>query len=678
MGKRMSLRGRLILSVSGLVFLLLFAAGGVGVSISANTLAKERVRQGGVNLTLSAESIAARLEQEVHAPVLAAAEALEEAMAQGVSPDLLVEEGMPPKGLPTEHLQSYTLLLSPDRAYDGVWSEGTEPMLQKFAKEAGMGEAFYLNDEEKVFVVLTPLNVNGEAAGFLRAAYDSAPYLTPQRNPFQDGALLALSNTGMVLEQTGREIPKGVEPGSRFFLPDSSGGKRFTQVFDVPERVYEDLDGTRYQVLSVSMKIWDGELVWAMRQSLLAEPFSGFLWVVPVGAALGGLLTALLMAWRLGTILEPVERMARSAGDMAKGRYSLKVDYKGGSADEFGALCENMQAACESTKAFVDDISHTLGRMALGDFTVKTEEGGTGDFSAAHKAVNQISNALHDVFLQINETAKWGLAASYRVTGIAGHLATGNEAQTNAANELSKAATLLRHETTLNAQNAAKAQELSLGSNADLRETLYRMRQTLDSLRMLRKLSGEVMDYLETIRDASRQLSLLCFKAAAEAARMEPEDALAFSFVTDELQALAKRCEDASGSAGDILSRSRDGLECTTEYATAASDSVRSAAKKNGQANEFAGRVTSASQIQSQAAACVRKESSIIAAMAQVNTQVAEQCSAAGETLSKQARTLSGMAASFYTKGGGQGDKSAPIIFDADSGDFSVTDENER
>lgn len=467
------------------------------------------------------------------------------------------------------------------------------------------------------------------------------------------------------------------QEGNPISFPQGGGDQgqwAYAAVRDGAVQYTGDYDGVKRYFASATVTGPQWKLVYAIDRRTLLKPLDPMLWLLLGASALSALLAALLAAWRMEALAMPLREMTRAAREMEKGRYKLKVSYD--DDDEFGALCRAMEQGCAWTAQRIDELSHSMRRMAQGDFTVKSDEHYTGDFASVGESIDHIAGALHSVFKQVNLTAKWALGGSHQVSGVSGRLSAGIESQSNSVEALGKAATLLRHESNQNALNAGRAQEAALGVSADLRESARQTALLRDSMREAGACIRELNSFLNHVQQAVAQGRMLSISVSAEAERAG-EQAAAFAMAVDELRDLFCAAQKAAEETSQRVEKAQEAITQTEESVQHTADAIRNVTKKNGQTAEYMGRIASAAQLQAQAATKMSKEVAVISVVIQSNAQLAEQFDHSCNAFSDQAKTLSNMAAAFYTKGeASEDEKSAPIIFEEGGGGFSVTEEH--
>lgn len=654
-----SLCRRIAGSLALVTALLVALTCGVGYWLMARTLLTER----GQVLASEVNRQAAALEDAV---------ARQTAWLETLAGDLggIAPEPESVQALLAERRRANGNLINIRAVIDGVLYSGEEPV----GAEAVLWEDWYVQSGpsltcfpprrdggRQMMTISLPIPLDAGENGVLAADFplDDLLLNLSRFTLFDGGFPLLLDQEGNTMA-AGPEAPAGLagppvglREGCAVSLAGNDGKKRI------------------YVGASVNPLGW--KLLYAIDRYTMLKPLEPVLWMSLTACAVSAGLAALLALWRMDALSDPLRELTRAAEEMKKGRYKLKARYQ--EDDEFGALFRALESGCDWTARRIDELSHAMGRMAQGDFTVKADEHYTGDFASVGESIDRIAGALHNVFKQVNLTAKWALGGSHQVSGVSGRLSAGIESQSNSVEALGKAATLMRHESNQNALNASRAQEAALSVGTDLRESARQtallggcLQETEDAIRSLAGL-------LDMAKKSVSQGRMLSISVSAEAERAG-EQAAEFAMAVEELRALFTAAQKSIGEAGDRLDEALASVSRTDDGVKRAARAIHSVTKKNSQAAEYLNRIASASQLQAQAAAKMSKEVAVISVVIQTNAQLAEQFDYSTNAFSDQAKTLSEMAAAFYTKGDAKDDeKSAPIIFDEGSGGFSVTEE---
>ena len=659
-----SLRRKMINSISLAVALLTAVMGGICYSLSRGAALSQGEKTLLAGAALQAQTAAKQFEWQKNwlsdlADKIASPEFSQSLMEE---PDLLNQclpeekkEGDPVR------LRGATQTFSFDLG-DGPAQEEYQIPFQEIWYQEGLQAPAWLPPEKRngqwIVTFSMPLEMNGEK-GTIAADFPIGN-LFPEVS--QEGYLALWDKGSRPLIHPSEEIDGSFLNQALMSQP---AGK---QVYSI-----KDYDGIKRHISFVSIPGPEWKLSYAIDRSTLLKPLMPLLWLLILCIPLSAGLAALLAAWHLKPFEKAIDAITKAIQKMGKGDYHMEIPYK--REDEVGALCREVETACASTHLGLEELSHTLGRMAQGDFTVKTDAFQTGDFAEIGEAIDRIAQALHQVFKQINLTAKWALGGSHQVSGVSGRMNAGVESQTTSAEELEKAVAWMYHESSKNAVDAIHAKENAMSTSSDLRECFRQVSAAAGSIEeTIRNLQALAED-LDRIHKIAAQGRMLSFSASAEAERV-CDDVAAFAMAADELRELFLKVEQNTQESQKHLNIACQATVMTENCVGKAEETLHEVVKKNGQAREILNRIASVSQLQAQTAEKMNKAVSIISVVIQSNAQLAEQVDFSKDSMAEQAKKLASMASSFYTRGeSAKEEKSAPIIFDEDSGGFSVTGE---
>jgi len=130
-----------------------------------------------------------------------------------------------------------------------------------------------------------------------------------------------------------------------------------------------DLGGRAYRVAGTPIEL-EGEQIGAVVIAGSLEDIQGtlgrLLWLLAIGGALGCAAVGLGSWFLVGSALDPVRRITRTAAAISREDLSKRIGYKGPS-DEIGELAQTMdamldrlQAAFAAQEQFISDVSHEL------------------------------------------------------------------------------------------------------------------------------------------------------------------------------------------------------------------------------------------------------------------------------------------------------------------------------
>ncbi|GGY29083.1 methyl-accepting chemotaxis protein [Paludibacterium paludis] len=394
---------------------------------------------------------------------------------------------------------------------DVVWgAEGVDDS-DYYARPKQSGKPYltepYTDPDIKVLMgtLSVPLVIDGKVAGIVGCdlSLDHLRDLAARIRPYDTGYMSLYSNKALLL--AGHDPARAGKPDTS--LPaDASRAIASGKHYD-----YQSGDGWLHFLVPV--RVGDTEGPWAVRISIPLDralaPVREMVWQsLLVGIAiLAG--TLLLMGLMVHRLLTPLNRLEHAMTTLSAGSGDLTRQLDAGSQDE-------------------------IGRSAA--------------------AFNQFTASLHDMMLEVRDTADSIQAAGTQLTHDIGRIVASSGTQSEAARATAQRIEALSHSVARIAGavgQTEKSTELSdvlSGHAADKVMTASReITRIADTVRHLAGTVGELDDrtgqigsIAGVIRDIADQTNLLALNAAIEAARAG-EQGRGFAVVADEVRKLAER-----------------------------------------------------------------------------------------------------------------------------------------
>ncbi|HSQ90318.1 methyl-accepting chemotaxis protein, partial [Romboutsia sp.] len=231
-------------------------------------------------------------------------------------------------------------------------------------------------------------------------------------------------------------------------------------------------------------------------------------------AIAAGIVIALYITKKLK---DPIEEIEIAANKMADGDFDITINYE--SEDELGILSNSMRQMSNKTKEIINDTVRVLGEVASGNFDTAPEVEYIGVFKNIEKSVIRITNDLSETMSQINAASEEVGAASDQVSSGSQMLSQGATEQASAIQELSATIIEISDKIKDTANNAEKANVLSLSAGREVEDGNEQMKQMVKAMEEISFTSNEIGRIIKTIDDIAFQTNILALNAAVEAAR---------------------------------------------------------------------------------------------------------------------------------------------------------------
>ncbi|WP_042273372.1 methyl-accepting chemotaxis protein [[Clostridium] dakarense] len=370
------------------------------------------------------------------------------------------------------------------------------------------------------------------------------------------------------------------------------------------------------------------------------------------------------------SLKNPIEEIEIAANKMAEGDYDITIDYE--SKDELGSLADSMRKMSSKTKEIIDDTVRGLREVASGNFDIEPEVEFIGIFKEIEKSINKITDDLSETMSQINVAAEEVGAASEQVAGGSQMLSQGATEQASAIQELSATIIEISDKIKDTAENAKKANNLTVSSARQVKDGNEQMGQMVKAMEEISFASNEIGRIIKTIDDIAFQTNILALNAAVEAARAG-EAGKGFAVVADEVRNLAAKSAEAAKNTATLIENSIGAVNKGTEIVDSTAQSLQKIINTTNGTTVLVEDIAKASEEQASAITQVTLGVEQISEVIQTNSATSEESAAASEELSGQAQMLKSLIENFELKDGKKSRKN--INFNSDENDYFATNE---
>ncbi|PLX35107.1 MAG: methyl-accepting chemotaxis protein, partial [Clostridiales bacterium] len=346
----------------------------------------------------------------------------------------------------------------------------------------------------------------------------------------------------------------------------------------------------------------------------------------------------------LDTVIAPIGEASTVLEAMADGDLGSRVngDYQG----DHGAIKEALNSMGETIGGYVKEISEVLNEMASNNLDVAIERDYRGDFSRIKESLDNIIGKFNDIMGDIHIAANQVETASAQVADSSQNLSQGAAEQASSVEEISASMTQVGEQTRQNAENANKANEISVDTRRIAKEGNRKMDEMVKAMEAIDVASGNISKVIKVIDGIAFQTNILALNAAVEAARAG-EHGKGFAVVAEEVRNLAARSATAANETTEMINDSLEKVKKGTELALDTSYALERIVAGVDEAVEIVGQIAEASNEQASAVAEISEGINQVTNVTQINTATAEESASASEDMTSQAKTLAELANRF-------------------------------
>lgn len=348
------------------------------------------------------------------------------------------------------------------------------------------------------------------------------------------------------------------------------------------------------------------------------------------------------------SISKPVSEMAEVAKKMSEGNLGEQIHVD--STNEIGQLAAALSKSNASIRAYITDITKSLGKIASGDLTATSSNlNYVGDYKEISKAYFVILDSLNDTLSQISQSSQQVLVGSEQVSNGSQELAQGAAEQASSVEELSAAITEISEHVQKNAEHAVNASKNVNHVTAEIEVSNQHMSDMITAMSQINASSSEIRKIIKTIEDIAFQTNILALNAAVEAARAG-EAGKGFAVVADEVRSLASKSSEAAKNTTVLIENSMKQVENGTQIADQTAKSLLNVVDSAKAVADTVNKISQTSIHQSESISQVTLGVEQISSVVQTNSASAEESAAASEELSGQAQTMKTLVGRFKLK----------------------------
>ncbi|HMM07082.1 MAG TPA: methyl-accepting chemotaxis protein [Clostridiales bacterium] len=443
--------------------------------------------------------------------------------------------------------------------------------------------------------------------------------------------------------------------GKQFEVINDGDAERLEAIKNAKETKIEGIDPeTKDKAIIYSMPVKvDGiDKTWSYQysvdQSEAFESVKTMIIIVVSITVVGLLLLAFIIFRNLKKSLAPVGKIVHNIEQMGQGNLNIeKADHY--TNDELGKLTRINEHTAEILNSYIGEISEVLTKISNGNLNQEVTREYIGDFNEIKVSLNNIINSLNSTFGEMDRSADQVFEGASQVSEGAQSLSQGAAEQAGAIEELSATLSEITAQIKANAENAAKAKEISVLNGQTTAEGKVQMDLMIKAMDEISNASNKIGKIIENIDDIAFQTNILALNAAVEAARAGSAGK-GFAVVAEEVRNLAGKSAESAKDTAALIESSLAAIENGSKIVTQTAEALEKIAEGTERSDEVVQEIADASEEQAKAADQVNIGMEQISGVVQTNSATAEESAAASEELSGQSQMLKELIGKFELK----------------------------
>ncbi|MGM9580559.1 MAG: methyl-accepting chemotaxis protein [Anaerovibrio sp.] len=284
-------------------------------------------------------------------------------------------------------------------------------------------------------------------------------------------------------------------------------------------------------------------------------------------------------------------------------------------------------------------LGDSANRIADGDLAteVVTSTGDElGDAAASFEIMRQ---RVREVLVEINHEADQVAAGAQNVSDASVALSQGASEQAASVEQLSASISQIASQTASNAQNAEKANELTVGTRNRAEMGNQEMQEMLSAMEEINASSVNISKIIKVIDEIAFQTNILALNAAVEAARAG-QHGKGFAVVAEEVRNLAARSAKAAKETTDMIEGSMEKVEAGRGIAHKTAQALSEIVGDVASVADIVASIAKASNEQKLALEQINQGVQQVSQVVQSNSSTSEEAATASQHLSAQADNM--------------------------------------
>ncbi|GAU77061.1 methyl-accepting chemotaxis protein [Fusibacter sp. 3D3] len=317
--------------------------------------------------------------------------------------------------------------------------------------------------------------------------------------------------------------------------------------------------------------------------------------------------------------------------------------------NDFNEIYAHLNFTVDSIKSYIVEMSTILSQMSQKNMKVAIDREYLGDFNEIKASINHIIRVFNEVLTEISSSAKEVSVGSEHVAQSSQDISHGAYEQSQSIDEITTSMNKIARQTSISAENASKANTVSIAIQKDAMLGNKQMAEMLIAMKEISAASSGIAKIIKVIDEIAFQTNLLALNAAVEAARAG-EHGKGFAIVADEVRNLSGRTSTAAKETEALIENSLAKVKTGSDIAKSTASALGNIVSGISNAADIISDIAALTNEQATHITQINTELSQIASVTQRNSATSEEGAAASEEMASQAEVLLDMVNQFALK----------------------------